>query len=112
MNKEKIKSFIDDHKVELALIAGSVAGIAIWLITKDKPGNYSDIIRPELPSGELVELVKGDKGKYAGCVTGCARAVDVADLGKFGEMLTTIETIGEHEPIRIIFGTERSFNKG
>ena len=113
MNKEQIKDYIDDHKKELALIAASVTGIAIWLIAKNKAGMYPDINRPELPSGEWRQLFKvGVKDKRAGGISGCAVAVDVADLGKFGEMLTTIETIDAHEPIRIVFGTERSYNNG
>ncbi len=107
--KVKVKEFIEEHKKGLAITAVSVAGIAIWLITKDKNSNYSELPRPELPTGEWVQLFRGDKGKYAGSVTGFVNAVDVEDLGKFGEALKTIDTIGEHEPIRIMFGTERSF---
>lgn len=109
MAMEKVKEFIEENKVKLALAAGAVAGIAIWAITRDKNGNYIDIPRPELNTGEWVSLFGGVKGKYKDCVTGVVNAVDVADLGEFGKKLTTIEGIGEHEPIRIIFGTERSY---
>lgn len=109
MKDNKVKKFVEEHKMGLAITAASVAGIAIWLITKDKNSNYSELPRPEIPTGEWTSLFKGDKGKYAGSVVGTAIAVDVEDLGKFGEALKTIDSIGEHEPIRIMFGTERSY---
>lgn len=107
--KNKFVEFVKTHKVKVALAAGAVAGIVIWAITSDKPSNYTDIIRPELTTGEWANLQRGIKGKYTGCVSGSAMAVDVTDLGKFGDALATIEGINPHEPIRIIFGTERSF---
>ena len=109
MKDNKVKKFVEEHKMGLAITAASVAGIAIWLITKDKDSNYSEPPRPEIPTGEWVHLFKGDKGKYAGSVTGVVNAVDVEDLGMFGEALKTIDSINEHEPIRIMFGTERSY---
>jgi hypothetical protein len=87
-----------------------VAGTVIWAITRDKPSNYIDINKPTLSSGAWTSLVRGIKGRYKDSVSGSVIAVDVADLGKFGEALTTIEGIDEHEPIRLIFGTERSYN--
>lgn len=106
--KDKVKKFVEEHKKGLAITVATVACTAFWLITKDKDSNYSDLPFPEIPTGEWANLWKGDKGKYAGCVTGCVRAVDVEDLGKFGEALKTVESIGEHEPIRILFTTERT----
>ena len=88
----------------------TVAGIAVWAITKDKASNYIDIERPELTTGEWGILSKGIKGKYKDCISGCVNGVDLTDLGKFGDALATIEGIEPHEPIRIIFGTEKSFN--
>ena len=108
--KNKVVEFVKTHKAPVALAAGAVAGIAIWAITRDKPSNYVDIDRPMLSTGEWTVLQRGIKGKFAGCVTGCAKAVDITDLGKFGDALATIEGIDGHEPIRIIFGTEKSFN--
>lgn len=111
MNKmNKVVEYAKNHKAQIALAAGAVVGIAIWAITRDKASNYVDINQPALFTGEWTMLQKGIKGKYEGCVTGCAKAVDVADLGKFGETLVTIEGIDAHEPIRIIFGTEKSFS--
>ena len=110
MDKNKVKEFVKNHKAKVALAAGAVAGIVIWAITRDKNSNYVDIDRPALSTGALTQLYRGIKGKYKGSVSGSAISVDVADLGKFGETLTTIEGIGEHEPIRLMFGTERSYN--
>ena len=107
--KEKIKEFIDEYKVQLAVLAGSAAGLAFWAITKDKNSNYIDIPKPELSTGEWATLFRGVKGKYAGNISGCVKAVDLCDLGNFGDALATIEGINPHEPIRIIFGTERSY---
>ena len=109
ITKEQVKEFIEENKMQLALAAGAVATIAIWAITRDKPGNYIDFARPELTTGEWAQLQRGVKGKYTGCITGCVKGVELADLGKFGEAIGTIDGIGENEPIRIIFGTERSF---
>lgn len=109
MKENKVKKFVEEHKMGLAITAASVAGIAIWLITKDKDSNYSTLPFPEIPTGKWTHLWKGDKGKYAGAVSGCAIAVDVEDLGKFGEALKTIESINEHEPIRLMFSTERNY---
>jgi hypothetical protein len=110
MNKEnKVMKFVKENKVKLALTAAAVAGVAVWAITKDKNSNYSEIDFPELNTGVWMGLFKADKGKYAGGVAGVVHAVDVSDLGKFGEALKTVESIDEHEPIRIIFGTERTY---
>jgi hypothetical protein len=109
--ENRVIEFVKKHKGKVALAAISVAGVAVWAITKNKPSDYVDIDRPSLSTGEWAGLFTGIKGKFKGCTSGCATAVDVADLGKFGEALTTIEGISEHEPIQIAFGTERSFNK-
>lgn len=110
MDKEnKILDFVKKHKVKLALGLTAVAGTAVWLITKDKSSNYIDIPKPELSTGEWTVLQKGIKGKYTDCITGCAIAVDVTDLGKFGDALATVDGIDGREPIRVIFGTERNF---
>lgn len=109
MNMNKVKEFVKEHKKGLAITAATVTCTAIWLITKDKNSNYSELPHPEISTGEWVSLFRGDKGKHAGCIVGVVTAVDVEDLGKFGEALKTVETIGEHEPIRILFGTERSY---
>jgi hypothetical protein len=108
--KNKVIEFVKTHKVKLALAAAAVTGTVIWAITRDKPSNYIDISKPTLSTGEWTLLQRGIKGKFTGCVTGCVNAVDVADLGKVGDALATIEGIDGHEPIRVIFGTERSFN--
>ena len=107
--KNKVVEFVKTHKAQVALAAGAVTGIVIWAITRDKPSNYIDIDKPTLSTGAWTGLSRGIKGRYKDSVSGSAIAVDVADLGKFGESLTTIEGISEHEPIRLIFGTERSY---
>lgn len=107
--QNKVVEFIKTHKAAITLAAGAAAGIVIWAITKDKSSNYIDIERPSLPTGAWTNLTKAVKGKFKDCVSGAAIAVDVADLGKFGESLVTIDGIDEHEPIRIVFGTEKSF---
>lgn len=110
MKENKFVKFVKEHKKEaLVLTAVTTAGVVAWVITKDKSSNYSELTLPELTSGKFVNLWKSDKGRYAGGVAGTVQAIDVADLGKFGEALTTIDGIDEHEPIRIIFGTERSY---
>ena len=109
MAMEKIKKFVDEHKVQVALAAAGVAGIAILIIAGDKNSNYRKLPKPELNTGEWASLWKGVKGKYKDSVAGCVRAVDVNDLGKFGESLKTIEGISENETIRIIFGQEKSY---
>lgn len=108
--KNKFVEFVKTHKHGVALTIGAVAGIAVWAITRDKPSNYVDIDKPELPTGEWKQLFRGVKGKFKGCVSGVVNAVDITDLGNFGDALATVEGIDPHEPIRIIFGTERSFN--
>ena len=108
--KDKVIEFVKTHKHQVALATGAVVGIAIWAITRDKPSNYIDIPFPELSTGEWATLQKGIKGKYKDCVTGCVKAVDITDLGNFGDALATIEGIDGHEPIRIIFGTAKSFS--
>lgn len=107
ITKEKVKEFIGEYKMQLAVTAATVAGVAIWAITKDKASNYIDIAQPDLNTGEWTQIFKSVKGKYTGCITGMAKDVDLADLGKFGEALGTIDGISENEPIRIVFGTER-----
>ena len=107
--KNKVVEFVKTHAVEVILGAGAVASIIILAIASDKPSNYIDIDRPELSTGEWAILSKGIKGKYKGCVSGCVRSVDITDLGNFGDAIATIEGITPHEPIRIMFGTERSF---
>lgn len=107
--KNKVIEFIKNRKVQVALAAGTAVGVITWLITRDKAGNYIDITRPTLPTGEWALLQRGIKGKFNGCVTGCATAVDITDLGKFGDALATIEGIDGHEQVRIIFGTEKKF---
>ena len=109
MDKNMVRDFIKKHKLQLGLAAGTVAGITIWVFTKDKASNYIDVVRPELNTGEWTQLYRGIKGKYSGSVTGFAKAVDLTDLGKFGDALATIDGIDPHEPIRIMFGTEKSF---
>jgi hypothetical protein len=109
ITKDKVKDFIEEHKVALTIAAVSVVGIAICTITKGKSSKYIDIDRPELTTGEWAQLFRGVKGKYAGSITGCAKAVDLTDLGNFGDALATIEGIDPHEPIRIVFGTEKSY---
>jgi hypothetical protein len=110
MKENKFVKFVKDNALAIGLGVVTVAGIAVWAITKDKASNYADIDRPELFTGEWALLQKGIKGKYTGCVTGCVNGVDLTDLGNFGDALATIEGIEPHEPIRIIFGTEKSFN--
>lgn len=109
MAMEKIKKFVEEHKVQVALAATGVAGIAIMIIAGDKNGNYRELPKPELNTGEWAQLFRGVKGKYKDCVCGVVKAVDVDDLGKFGESLKNIEGIGENEPIRIIFGQEKYY---
>lgn len=107
--KNKVTEFIKTHKVQVAVVAGAVAGIAAWAITRSKPKDYVNIDFPELPTGEWVDLWRGIKGKYAGSVTGVVKGVEITDLGNFGDALATVEGIDPREPIRIIFGTEKSF---
>ena len=109
MNKNKVVEFVKTHKAKVALGVGAVTGIIIWAITRDKPSNYVDVERPVLSTGEWAILSQGIKGKYEGCISGCVRSVDITDLGKFGDAIATIDGIDPHEPIRVLFGTERSF---
>lgn len=109
MIKNRVKEFVVEHKMQIALATGFVTGIAIWAITRDKDSNYINIAKPDLTTGTWANLSLGVKGKYAGGVFGCSKGVDLADLGKFGDALATIDGIGPNEPMRIIFGTERSF---
>ena len=108
--KEKVIEFVKTNKAKVALATGAVVGITVWAITRDKSSNYVDISFPELSTGEWTVLQKGIKGKYKDCITGCVKAVDITDLGKFGDALATVEGIDGNEQIRIIFGTEKSFS--
>lgn len=105
----KVVEFVKTHKAKVALGVGAVTGIIIFAITRDKQSNYIDIDRPVLSTGEWALLNRGIKGTYKDCITGCAKSVDITDLGKFGDAIATIDGINPHEPIRVIFGTEKSF---
>ena len=110
MKENKVMKFVKEHKEEVALAAGSVVGIAaIAAAVMFNRSASTSIEFPELFSGEWTLLERTTRGKYKGCITGCVKAVDLTDLGKFGDTLATIEGIDGHEPIRIIFGTEKSF---
>ena len=110
MKENKFVKFVKNNALTIGLGAVALAGVAVWAIVRDKPSNYIDISEPELSTGKWMLLQRGVKGKYTGCITGCAIGVDLTDLGNFGDALATIDGIDPHEPIRVIFGTEKSFS--
>jgi hypothetical protein len=109
MKENKVKDFIKKYKVPVVLVGGVLTSAAIWAITRDKSSNYIDIPQPRLFTGEWAFLQRGINGKFTGSISGAAKAVDLKDLGNFGDALATIDGIDSNEPIRIIFATEKSF---
>lgn len=107
----KFVEFVKKHKKGVAVAAGTVigvvGGIAYWAITRDKSSNYIEMPKPELSSGNWIELFKGIKGKHEDCIAGAVHNVDITDLGNFGDALATVEGVDGHEPICLLFATEK-----
>ena len=97
---EQVKTFVDEHKRELAIGAG-VAGITVisgvaYVITKQKPKidilekvfNVKDLEKPKMDIGTLTDL--WEEGE---CINAILNDVTVADLGEVGKQFLKIDGI-------------------
>ena len=109
---EKAKTFVKEHKRELAIGAG-MAGIVmiggvVYMITKKKPkiANISDFVfhvkdleKPKMDIGTLAEL-----WQEGGCINAILNDVTVADLGAVGEQFLKIDGVTNDTVVSAIIG--------
>ena len=108
---EQVKTFVDEHKREIAIGAG-IAGVAviggvIYVITKRKPKidilekvfNVKDLEKPKMDIGTLTEL-----WYEGGCINAILNDVTVADLGEVGKQFLKIDGITNDTEVSAVIG--------